>query len=234
LKVCLVIPTFNERENIAPLLDRVKSVAIPDLHVLFVDDSSPDGTAEAVERAMARSPNVHLVKRPGKLGIGSAHVQGFAWALSNLSPEALVEMDSDLQHPPEKIPDLLKAVEGGADVAIASRKVQGGGTEGWSRWRMLVSSGANALARIVLGLGVKDSTSGFRALNAKAAKVVIEAAPSSNSYFFQVESLYALKTRGLKMVEVPFVFTARQTGRSKMGVGEIVGFFFGVWRLRFS
>ena len=234
MKVCVVVPSYNERENIAPLLDRISGVAISDLNVLFVDDSSPDGTADEVRKAMARSPRVHLLLRPEKLGIGSAHVEGFAWALDKLGADIVSEMDSDLQHPPEKITQLVAAVEAGADIAVASRKVEGGGVEGWSRWRRIVSSGANALTKVVLGLKVSDSTSGFRALSSRAVRVVIETSPVSKDYFFQVESLYSLKKKGMKIVEIPFTFRAREAGRSKMGVGEMFGFFLGVWRLKLS
>lgn len=228
----MVVPTYNERSNVAPLVKRIKDLGLKDIHVLFVDDSSPDGTADEVRLAMKEWPHVHLMVREGKKGIGSAHLEGFTRAIEEFSPDVVVEMDADLQHPPEKVPELVSAVEKGADVAVASRRVSGGGTEGWSLWRRWVSSGANLLTRLVLGLDVKDSTSGFRALSLRAAKAVVETAPESKDYFFQVESLYALKMKGMKMVEVPFIFQSRRSGRSKMGMGEVIAFFLGVWRLR--
>ncbi|MDV3276836.1 MAG: polyprenol monophosphomannose synthase [Nitrososphaerales archaeon] len=227
-----MVPTYNERENIAPLLERLGKVALEGLHVLFVDDSSPDGTADVVREAMKGNESVHVLIREGKKGIGSAHIEGFARALETLSPDVLIEMDADLQHPPEKIPDLVAAIANGADVAVASRKVEGGGTEGWSLWRRGVSKGANVMAKVVLGLGVNDSTSGFRALSSRATRVLVDSELPSQSYFFQVASLYLLKKRGMKMVEVPFRFQARKAGKSKMGISEIVGFLLGVWKLR--
>jgi dolichol-phosphate mannosyltransferase len=141
-------------------------------------------------------------------------------------------MDADLQQPPEVIPELVDAVRSGADVAVASRKVPGGGTQGWSFWRRTVSWGANTLARTVLGIGVKDCTSGFRALSLRAAKAIVEGELKTADYAFQVASLFVLKKRGMKMVEIPFVFGERKIGRSKLGRGEIVRFFFSVISLR--
>lgn len=231
---CVIVPTYNERENVAFLLQRIKAMRSRALHVLFVDDSSPDGTAEVVRREAEREAWVHLLVREGKKGIGSAHIEGFAEAIKSLSADMVVEMDADLQQPPEKIPELLAAVEAGADVAVASRKVPGGGAEGWSLWRRTVSWAASAYARNILGIGVRDCTSGFRALNRRAASLLVESGLRTPDYTFQVASLFFLKRRGMKFVEVPFVFGVRAAGKSKLGWGEILRFFFGVLRLRLS
>jgi len=229
-----VIPTYNERENVEQLLRRVREMRTPGLHVLFVDDNSPDGTAEVI-RSEAKSEDwIHLLVREEKKGIGSAHVEGFSEAIKSLLADAVVEMDADLQQPPEKIPELLTALQAGADVAVASRKVPGGAAIGWSLWRRAVSWGANAYARGVLGIDIKDCTSGFRALNRQAASLLIEAGLRAPDYSFQVASLYFLKRRGMKLVEIPFVFGERAAGKSKLGWGEILRFFFGVLRLRLS
>lgn len=233
MRICVVIPTYNEKENVAPLLDRMRKVGLQDLHVLFVDDASPDGTAEAVREEMSRDKSVQLLEREGKKGIGSAHLDGFRKAIETLSPEMLVEMDADLQHPPEVIPELAAAMQRGADVVLASRKVKGGGTVGWSLWRRVVSKGANVLAEAILGLEVKDSTSGFRALNQKAALSLVGAQLPTPAYSFQVASLYYMKKRRMKIVEIPFVFETRRAGKSKMGLGEVVGFFLDIWKVRF-
>lgn len=234
MNACVVVPTYNERENIKPLLERLRKVGIPGLNVLFVDDSSPDGTAEAIRGEMAKDPAVHLLVRSGKKGIGSAHITGFSEAMKNLGAEILLEMDADLQQPPEKIPDLIASVASGADVAVASRKVEGGGAVGWSIWRRAVSRGANFYARVLLGIPVRDCTSGFRALNRKAALALVESEAQASEYYFQVASLYLLKRLGMKMAEIPFVFGGRTAGRSKLSTREIVSFFFGVLKLRMS
>jgi dolichol-phosphate mannosyltransferase len=234
VKVCVVVPTYNERENIGPLLARIRKVTVPDLQVLFVDDSSPDGTADEIREEMRDDKSIHLLVRDSKKGIGTAHMEGFAESIKTLGADIILEMDADLQQPPEKIPELVAAVEAGADVAVASRKIPGGGTSGWGLWRRTVSSGANRYARFVLGIPVKDCTSGFRALNRRAANTLAESNALAAEFFFQVASLYLLKRRGMKMVEVPFVFGERAAGKSKLSGGEIGSFFVGVLKLRFS
>lgn len=231
LRVCVVVPTYNERENVGPLVGAIEGAA-PGVQVLFVDDDSPDGTADEVRRVAEGRPGVHLVVRKGKRGLGGAHIDGFKHAMDTLGSEVLMEMDADLQHPASKIPALLAALTEGYDVVIASRKVQGGGTAGWSLWRRAVSRGANLLARLLLGLKVKDCTSGFRALNRGSAEALVGAKLPDSSYSFQVASLFYLKKRGMKMTEVPFTFETRKAGKSKMGMGEILQFFVSVVKMR--
>jgi dolichol-phosphate mannosyltransferase len=234
VKACVVVPTYNERENIKPLLDRLRKVDFPGLQVLFVDDSSPDGTSDEIRKEITKDPSFHLLVRGTKKGIGSAHIDGFAEAIRELGADVLIEMDADLQQPPEKIPELVSAVSAGADVAVGSRKVSGGGAVDWSLWRRTVSRGANFYARTVLGIPVKDCTSGFRALNKAAAQFLVESDSQTSEFFFQVASLYKLKKRGMRMVEVPFIFGARAAGKSKLSRGEFFGFFIGVLKLRSS
>lgn len=233
MNACVVVPTYNERQNIRPLVERLRKVGVPGLQVLFVDDSSPDGTADAIREEMSRNPSVHLLLRAGKKGIGSAHVEGFAEAMK-FGSDVLVEMDADLQHPPEKIPELIASLGPVADVAVASRKVAGGGTLGWSIWRRTVSWGANFYARVLLGIPVKDCTSGFRALSKAAAQALVGSDVQTSEFVFQVASLYLLKRRGMRMAEVPFIFGERTAGESKLGSGEIIKFFFGVLKVRMS
>ena len=228
---CIVIPTYNERENVEALVAGITGVD-PALQMLFVDDLSPDGTADEVRRVAALHDSVHLMVRKGKRGLGGAHVDGFKEAMEELGADAVVEMDADLQHPPEKIPELLAKLSEGYDVVLASRKIKGGGTTGWSLWRRAVSRGANLLARLILGLKVKDCTSGFRALNRRSAELLVGAHMPDSSYSFQVASLYHLKKVGAKMAEIPFTFQTRRAGRSKMGMGEILRFFVSVVKIR--
>ncbi|HUI86844.1 MAG TPA: polyprenol monophosphomannose synthase [Nitrososphaerales archaeon] len=228
-KVCMVIPTYNEKENVGPLLERIGSIRKEGQEVLFVDDSSPDGTADLIREAAGREAWVHLYSRGSKKGIGSAYLEGFQEAIDRLQADVVVEMDADLQHPPEQIPALLQAVEGGADVAIGSRYVKGGGSRGWGSLRKLVSWGANWQARTFLRLGVNDCTSGFRAYRKRAAQKLISARLPATGFEFQVAALFALKT-DMKMVEVPYVFDVRTAGKSKLGPKAVVRFFaYVVW-----
>src|SRR6266571_385787 len=185
------------------------------IEVLFVDDSSPDGTGQEVREAIGEYNFVHLLTRPKKEGIGRAFLDGFTFALERFDPFVVVQMDGDLQHPPEIIPELIHSVLEGADVAIASRKVEGGKTVGWSRRRTLLSWGANWLARIVLGLEQKDVTSGFKAYSRGIVKELTSRKLSSSSFSFQEETLFVAKRTEQKVVEIPFTFAARQTGKTK-------------------
>jgi dolichol-phosphate mannosyltransferase len=230
LKPCVVVPTYNERQNVRALVDKVKSVGVPGLTLLFVDDSSPDGTADEIREISLREPWVRILVRDSKKGIGSAYRDGFRHAGETLDPDALVEMDADLQHPPAVLPELLKAIDAGADVAIASRYVPGGGVEGWGRGRRVVSRGANAYARFALRLSVRDCTSGFRAYARGAAATVVESSLPAKGFEFQVATLYLLR-KSARMVEVPYTFSYRRAGKSKLGLGDMTRFFFNVLRL---
>ncbi len=219
--VYVVVPTYNERENIGPLLGKITALEGLPLHVLVVDDGSPDGTAALVEEISRRDGRVMLLNRGRKMGLGSAYYDGFRHVLK-LGADVVVSMDADGSHPPEMIPVLVQRVWEGVDVAVASRYVKGGR---WSAgaWRMLVSRGANFLARVCTGLDVSDATSGFRAYSRRAVELLVEK-EFERGYVFQVELLYRLKRRGLRHVEVPFVFTERLAGRSKLSKTEILWF----------
>ena len=227
---CIVIPTYNERDNIEPLVTALEGERIPGLRVHFVNDSSPDGTSEAIRSAAASRPWVALLQRGGKQGIGSAYQEGFRKALSDAGTEVVLEMDSDLQHPAAAVPDLLRALGQGADVAVGSRYVTGEGIPRWSLFRRWVSKGANAYARWVLGLGVRDATSGLRAYRRSAAEAIAGASLPAKGYEFQVASLYCLKG-DYRIAEVPFVFGSRAAGESKLGVADGLRFLFAVPRI---
>jgi len=226
----VVIPTYNERENVAPLIAAIEGVGILGLSVLFVDDSSPDGTAEEIRRVAATRPWVSVLERPGKMGIGSAYQDGFGAALASIGPSILVEMDGDLQHPASALPRLILTVQQGADVALGSRYVPGGVIVGWGWLRRAVSKGANAYARLMLGLRAKDATSGFRAFARGAAATVAAADLPAKGYEFQVATLHLLKDQA-KIVEVPFTFTVRVAGKSKLGFSDAVKFLVAVVRM---
>jgi dolichol-phosphate mannosyltransferase len=236
LKVVVVVPTYNERDNLAPFVERLTKASASieaELHLLFVDDGSPDGTGKEVEALAKRNASVHLLERGEKRGIGTAYQDGFRHAIETLTPTVFVQMDADLQHPPEKVGPLVRAVEEGADVAVGSRYVKGGGFRGLTRWRRLVSWGANWLARHLLGLSVHDTTSGFKALDRAAVDTLLGAELYSKGFIFQVESLFLFKRHGLRAVEVPYVFEERSKGASKMSGGEIWEFLRSVLMMRF-
>ena len=229
-KVCVVVPTYNERENVQALVDSIEEAKLADLSVLFVDDSSPDGTAEEVRRMAESRPWVKILVREKKKGIGSAYQDGFKEAVSQTGASILVEMDADLQHPASVLPELVAALAESADVAIASRYVEGGGISGWSLGRRLVSRGANAYARMLLRLPVRDATSGFRAYTRPAAEELARSHLPAKGFEFQVAALYHLKHNSV-IVEVPYVFVTRKAGKSKLRLWDTVRFFFAVMRI---
>ncbi len=237
-KAVVVVPTYNERENVRPFIERISAVRRSEreveIEVLFVDDSSPDGTGEEVNRAMGQYEFVHLLTRPKKEGIGRAFLDGFRFALERFSPTVVVQMDGDLQHPPEIIPELIHSVLEGADVAIASRKVKGGKTSGWSRRRILLSWGANWLARIVLGLDQKDVSSGFKAYSREMVEELTSRKLSSSSFSYQEETLLVAKRSGKKVVEIPFTFSARKAGKTKFKTADILRFLKAILAMRFK
>ena len=237
-KAVVVVPTYNERENVRPLIERIsamrRSEREVDIEVLFVDDSSPDGTGDEVKQAMSRYEFVHLLTRPKKEGIGRAFLDGFRFALERFDPAVVVQMDGDLQHPPEVIPQLIHSVLEGADVAIASRKVEGGMTVGWSKRRILLSWGANWLARIVLGLEQKDVSSGFKAYSRGMVEELTSRKLTSSSFSYQEETLLVAKRAGKRVVEIPFTFTARKAGKTKSKTADILRFLRAILAMRYK
>ncbi len=229
----MVVPTYNERENVRALVESIEESRPRDLSVLFVDDSSPDGTAEEVRRLAESRPWVKILVREKKRGIGSAYQDGFKEAVFQTGATILVEMDADLQHPASALPELLEAIIKGADVAVASRYVQGGGISGWSMWRRLLSRGANAYARTLLRLPVRDATSGFRAYTSRAAEELARSRLPGKGFEFQVAALHHLK-RSCRIVEVPYVFVTRKAGKSKLRLWDTIRFFFSVMRISIS
>jgi dolichol-phosphate mannosyltransferase len=227
-RLCLVIPTYNEKENIGKILRRLDSIKDSlrfGLDVLVVDDNSSDGTADIVREMMRELPYVKMLNRPGLLGIGSAYLDGFGLGLSELNSDYFGEMDADLQHPPEVLVEMCKtAISENADVVIASRYVEGGGSKGWSLGRRIVSKGANILARLCIKVPVSDATSGFRVLSVRAIRALLESKISTKGYAFQIESLYVYKKIGMTFAEVPYVFEERKAGETKLRLKEMVRF----------
>ncbi len=223
-RVLVVVPTYDERENLEAVLARVRS-AVPAAEVLVVDDASPDGTGDLADALAAASPLVHVLHRPGKAGLGAAYVAGFRWGLARRSPagpayDVLVEMDADGSHAPEDLPRLLAALggpgPGGADLALGSRWVPGGRVVDWPRRRALLSRGGNAYVRLVLGLPLADATGGFRAYRRRVLEAIDLDAVDSQGYCFQVDLAWRVHRAGGVVVEVPITFVERARGRSKM------------------
>lgn len=227
MRVAIVIPTYNERENVGTLLPAIFA-ELPDAHVIVVDDNSPDDTAKRVMDL--KDERVALIQRESKSGIGSAYIAGFLRALDDRA-DVIVQMDADFSHDPKDLPRLLAALEH-ADVAIGSRKVLGGSIVGWGVHRHLMSNGAMLIARFMLQLQTRDVTAGFRAIKAKA---LLDAHPEtieSNGYAFQEELLFRLEYKNFCITEVPVTFVDRSKGRSKLGGKQIIEFFWRMWRLR--
>jgi glycosyltransferase involved in cell wall biosynthesis len=213
MRALVVVPTYNEAGSIGEVIDRVLA-ADRRVEVLVVDDASPDGTGDLVERRAAGEPRLHLLRRPGKQGLGVAYRAGFAWGLAR-GYDALVEMDADLSHPPERLPALLDGLTG-ADLVIGSRYVPGGRTVNWPALRQLISRGGNAYVRLALRLPVHDATAGFRAYRRQVLEALPLEAVQSNGYCFQVEMAHRTWQEGFRVVEVPITFTERAAGASKM------------------
>jgi dolichol-phosphate mannosyltransferase len=213
VRTLVVIPTFNEAESVVEVLDRVL-VADPRVDVLVVDDGSPDGTAKLVLDRTLDEPRVHLMERSGKQGLGAAYRAGFGWGLER-GYDALVEMDADLSHPPERLPALLDGLAS-ADLVIGSRYVPGGRTVNWSRAREAISRGGNAYVRLALGVPVHDCTAGYRAYRREVLEELPVASVRSNGYCFQIEMAHKTWQEGFRVAEVPITFTERASGVSKM------------------
>jgi dolichol-phosphate mannosyltransferase len=209
----VILPTYNERENLPRLVPAVLGID-RDIDILIVDDGSPDGTGEMADEMASAEPRISVLHRPGKQGLGRAYVTGFAHALKS-GYERVVEMDADFSHRPEDLGQLLAAAET-ADVVVGSRNVPGGTTIGWSRTRTFVSRGGSAYARFLLGLPIKDCTSGFKCFRRKALLSLDLDQLLSNGYAFQVEVNHACHKAGLTFAEVPITFPDRERGRSKM------------------
>jgi dolichol-phosphate mannosyltransferase len=231
-RVLVITPTYNERENLHAFLDALFAVA-PQVDVLIVDDNSPDGTGALADEVAARDPRVHVRHRAGKLGLGTAYLEGFEWALAQ-NYDVVFEMDTDLSHDPRYVPEFIRAIEAGADVVIGSRNIPGGGVEGWGPGRHFVSKGGSVYARTILGLDVRDLTSGYKAFTSDALQRIDLGGVKSNGYSFQIELTYRAVLRGMRVAEVPILFVDRRAGASKMSRKIFAEAVVMVWKLRFD
>lgn len=226
----VVIPTYNERENLKPLCEQVLQ-SLPCCDVLIVDDNSPDGTGALADQLSEREPRIKVLHRSGKLGLGTAYIAGFRHALSH-DYEYVFEMDADFSHDPAYLPALLNAAKEGADVVIGSRRVPGGGTENWGVGRQVMSAGGSLYARTILGLPVRDLTSGFKCFRRRVLETIDLDAVRSNGYSFQIELTYRAAQAGFRVAEVPIVFVDRRVGQSKMSGSIFREALTMVWKLR--
>ncbi|GAA1974133.1 polyprenol monophosphomannose synthase [Amycolatopsis minnesotensis] len=229
--VLVVIPTYNERDNLPPILRRLHAV-LPGAHALVVDDGSPDGTGEIADKLAADDDRVQVLHRTEKAGLGAAYVAGFRWGLAR-EYATIVEMDADGSHAPEDLPRLLDAL-GDADLVIGSRYVTGGSVVNWPKHREILSRGANLYSRIALGVGVKDITAGFRAYRREVLEELALDEIASHGYCFQIDLTLRTADAGFEIVEVPITFTEREIGESKMS-GSIIREAFlrvGLWGAR--
>jgi dolichol-phosphate mannosyltransferase len=229
-RIVIIMPTYNERQNLESIAGRVRA-ALPEADLLVVDDNSPDGTGDIADKLAEADPHVQVLHRTDKAGLGKAYIAGFGWALER-GYDVIVEMDADGSHQPEHLPSLVGALarEGqqDADLSIGSRWVRGGKVVNWPKSREALSRGANIYTRVMLGLGVRDATAGFRAYRATTLRTISLDQVESTGYCFQIDLTVRVANAGLRIVEVPITFVEREHGASKMSNTIILEAF---WRV---
>ena len=229
----VIIPTYNEKENIQKMIETVLAINEHQFDILVIDDNSPDGTGEIVDRMIADQPDrVHIIKRTGKLGLGTAYITGFKWALAQ-GYEYVIEMDADFSHPTDKLHELQAAcATGGADVAVGSRYKTGVNVVNWPMGRVLMSYYASMYVRVITGMDVRDTTAGFVCYRREVLEAIDLDNVEFKGYAFQIEMKFTAHRMGFKIVEVPIVFVNRVLGTSKMSSGIFGEALFGVIKLR--
>ena len=225
------MPTYNEKENIAGIIDAVLAQG-DDIDILIVDDNSPDGTGKIIDYLAASETRIHVIHREGKLGLGSAYIAGFKWALANTDTRFVFEMDADFSHDPNAIPELLEEMKD-HDLVLGSRYLHGITVINWPLRRLILSYGANVYTRIITGLPLKDSTGGFKCFRRETLEQLPLDTIRSDGYSFQIEMNFFCWKKGFRIVEIPIIFTDRRVGISKMSRKIIWEAMFMVWRLRF-
>ncbi len=235
MKKLIIIPTYNEYDSIVAIISALLALNIADLHILVVDDNSPDGTARLVTNHFASQMergSVFLLERPHKNGLGQAYVAGFEWALAR-DYALILQMDADFSHHPRYVPALIQAAEQGADLVLGSRYVIGGGTRNWGWLRRCISRAGSLYARTILGLPLKDLTGGFKCFRRSVLEAVSLSHLQCQGYAFQIEVTYRCALRKLRIVEVPIVFEDRRIGQSKMSRSILFEAIYKVLKLRF-
>ena len=231
MEALIIVPTYNEKENIEELIGLVLALR-PDIEMLIVDDNSPDGTGGIVDSIASREPRVHILHREGKLGLGSAYITGFKWALENTDAKYVFEMDADFSHDPSSIPEFLETIKSN-DLVVGSRYLHGITVVNWPLSRLILSYSANIYTRIVTGLPLKDSTGGFKCFRREVLEQLPLDTIKSDGYSFQIEMNFFCWKKGFRVIEIPIIFVDRRVGISKMNKSIVWEAVFMVWRLRF-
>ncbi len=229
-RTLIVTPTYNEKANLPLFIAAVRG-ALPDAHVMVVDDNSPDGTGAIADAIAAKDDHVRVMHRAGKLGLGTAYLEAFEAGIND-GYERFFEMDADLSHDVRYLPDFVRALDEGADVVIGSRNIPGGDVEGWGIGRHFISKGGSLYSRTILGLGIRDLTSGYKAFTCGALEAIDIGSVHSNGYSFQIEMTYRAVRKGMRVKEVPIVFVDRLHGQSKMSRKIFLEAIGVVWKLR--
>lgn len=231
MKSLVIIPTFNEIENISEIVPQIFKL-LPNVSILVVDDNSPDKTSDKVIQMQSQFSGLHLLKRAGKQGLGKAYLAGFAWALER-NYDFIVEMDADFSHRPVDLVKLIEAAQNpDVDFVIGSRYVPGGMTENWGFIRKLISRGGSLYSRLILGYPTNDWTGGFNGWKSKVLKAMGLDKIQSNGYSFQIELKYKAQKNGFKPIEIPILFADRKVGQSKMNLSIVFEAFYRVWQIR--
>ena len=230
-KALVIVPTYNERDNLPPLIERLLKLPVP-VEVLVVDDNSPDGTGQLADEIAAKHPQVKVLHRQEKNGLGRAYIAGFKWALER-DYEFIFEMDGDFSHNPDDVPSFLKAAQD-ADLVIGSRYRNGIRVINWPLKRLMLSMGAGKYVRLITGMPISDPTGGYKCFRRKTLQALDLDAIRSNGYSFQIEMSHKIWRQGLRIAEVPIVFTDRFVGTSKMSRKIVWEALFMVWRLLFQ
>ena len=225
----VISPTYNECKNVQSLIELILG-KYPEFHLLIVDDSSPDGTANKVKELQADYPNLHLEERPTKDGLGTAYIYGFKWAIER-EYDRIVQMDADLSHDPNDVPRLVNLLDE-HDLIVGSRYVEGVSVVNWPIRRLMLSYGANLYSRVITGMPIKDSTGGFKAWRREVLEELNLNAVRSQGYSFQIEMNFRTWCKGFRIKEVPIIFVDRTIGESKMSKNIVYEAIFMVWRLR--
>jgi dolichol-phosphate mannosyltransferase len=232
----IILPTYNERDNLRDALARIREVADGrgiGLHTLIVDDNSPDGTGDLADELAQRVPDVSVLHRAGKEGLGRAYIAGFREALA-MGADRVFEMDADLSHDATYVPDFLRLIERGADLVLGSRYVRGGGVENWRLPRRVISRGGCLYAQTILGVPYHDLTGGYKCFRREVLEAIDLDKVDAKGYSFQIELTYRAHQLGFRIVELPIVFVDRKVGQSKMSNDIVVEAMKNVWKLRFS
>jgi dolichol-phosphate mannosyltransferase len=229
VKALVIIPTYNERENLPELLRRIFAEGLP-LEVLIIDDNSPDGTGAAADLLAAADPRVHVMHRPGKMGLGSAYVAGFRYAIEH-DYDAVFEMDADFSHNPDSLPEFLRELEN-ADLVVGSRYLHGVTVVNWPLKRLILSYLANVYSRVITGMPIKDATGGFKCFRRQVLESLDLTRVKSDGYGFQIEINFKAWRKGFRIREIPILFVDRRAGESKMSRRIVWEAAWMVWRLR--